>query len=258
MSIVGIGPGDTSLLSLRALKAINKCQVIVGYTTYIKLLEDLIRNKEVISSGMTEEIKRVKLAIKKALAGKDVCLVCSGDPGVYGMAGLALELLNKEEIDRIKIEIIPGIIAASSCASLLGAPLMHDFAVISLSDLLTDMQLIKQRIKKACAGDFVIVFYNPRSKKRTRPLKKAWQILMEHKSPNTPVGIVRNAERDNTEVIITILKDMLSYAEKIDMTTVIIVGNAHTFVKARYMITPRGYKLNGFDSNRNKLQNSVY
>lgn len=222
---------------------IKKSQVIVGYKTYIKLLGDLASGKEVVSSGMTEEIKRAGVAIKKAREGKNVCLVSSGDPGVYGMAGLVLELL-KEEDSEIKIEIIPGIMAATCCASILGAPLMNDFALISLSDLLTDRQVIKQRIKMAAKGDFVIVFYNPRSKKRTRPLKSAWQILMEHKSPNTPVGIVRNAKRENEEVTITTLENMLS-VENIDMVTTIVVGNSQTYLKGRYMITPRGYNLKG-------------
>lgn len=214
--------------------------MIVGYKTYIKLLGSLVAGKEVISSGMTQETKRARFAIRLAQEGRQVSLVSSGDPGVYGMAGPVLELLGKEEKDKIKIEIIPGIIAATSCASLLGAPLMHDFTVISLSDILTDLKLIKRRIAMAARGDFVIVFYNPQSKNRTRPLKAAWKILMKYKSPNTPVGIVRNAARKNEEVIVTILEDMLA-AKKIDMVTTIIIGNSQTYTKGRYMVTPRGY-----------------
>lgn len=212
----------------------------MGYKTYIELLGDLVAGKEVISSGMTQEAKRARFAIRLAQEGRQVSLVSSGDPGVYGMAGLVLELLGEEEKDKIKIEIIPGIIAATSCASLLGAPLMHDFAVISLSDILTDLKLIKRRIAMAARGDFVIVFYNPQSKNRTRPLKTAWKILMKYKSPNTPVGIVRNAARKNEEVTITTLKDMLA-AKKIDMVATIIIGNSHTHTKGQYMVTPRGY-----------------
>lgn len=145
-------------------------------------------------------------------------------------------------MERISIEIIPGITAASSCAGLLGAPLMNDFAVISLSDLLTDSKIIEKRIRSACQGDFVIAFYNPKSKKRIEPLQKAWQILMRYRSPETPVGIVRNARRENEEVVITSLKDMLA-AKKIDMGTTVIVGNSKTYVKGRYMVTPRGYKM---------------
>lgn len=241
LNIVGIGPGDRDFLSQKAYKAIRSCQVIVGYKAYIELLNDLVTGKEVLSSGMTQEIKRAKEAIEKALNGKNVCLISSGDPGIYGMAGITLELLRKEE-GHIEIEIIPGITAASSCASLLGAPLMNDFAVISLSDLLTDRRLIEERIESACKGDFVIVFYNPKSKKRIKPLERAWQILMRHRSPETPVGVVRNAQRDNEEVIIISLKDMLSL-KQIDMGATIIVGNSRTYVKGKYMITPRGYEL---------------
>jgi precorrin-3B C17-methyltransferase len=241
LNILGIGPGDMSFLNQRAYQAIHECQVIVGYRTYIKLLKNLVAGKEIISSGMTQESRRARQAIKKALDGKNVCLISSGDPGIYGMAGVILELLKKKEEKQIRIEVIPGITAASSCASLLGAPLMNDFAVISLSDLLTSRQLIERRIESACKGDFVIVFYNPKSTKRVKPLERAWQILMRHKSPQTPVGIVRNAQRENEEVTITSLKDMLS-VKRIDMGTTIIVGNSKTYVKGKFMITPRGYE----------------
>lgn len=212
--------------------------MIVGYKPYIELLGGLVFGKEVISSGMTQEIERARFAIEKVRQDKQVALISSGDSGVYGMAGLVLELLGDK--DKIKIEIIPAITAATSCAALLGAPLMNDFAVISLSDILTDLSLIKQRITQAARGDFVIVFYNPQSKKRKHPLKAAWEILMKHKLPQTPVGIVRNAARKGEEAVITTLKDML--AEKnIDMVTTIIVGNSKTYTKDNYMITPRGY-----------------
>jgi precorrin-3B C17-methyltransferase len=242
LNIVGIGPGDRDSLSPRAYKAIKECQVIVGYKAYLQLLDGLVAGKEIISSGMTKEVQRAEKAIEKVLAGIDVCLISSGDPGIYGMAGLILELLKKEEVGKIPIEIIPGVTAASSCASLLGAPLMNDFAVISLSDLLTDQKIIEKRIRTACQGDFVIVFYNPKSKKRIKPLNKAWQILMRYRSPRTPVGIVRNARRANEEVIITSLKEMLT-AKRIDMGATIIIGNSKTFTKGRYMVTPRGYEL---------------
>ena len=241
MYVVGIGPGNTSLLTLKAQKIIEESQVIIGYSTYIRLIDDLIKDKEVISYGMTQEVERAKYAIKRALSGDNVSLISGGDPGVYGMAGVVLQLLDKEE-DRIKIEIIPGVTAASSCAALLGAPLMHDFVVISLSDILTDSKLIEQRIELAARGDFVIVFYNPKSKKRVRPLKRAWEILMKYRSGNTIVGIVRNAQRENEEVVITALKNML-LSNKIDMRTIIIVGNSKTYTKGKFMITPRGYGL---------------
>lgn len=217
--------------------------MIVGYKTYIALLGGLLKDKEVIKTGMTQEAERARLAIRLAVEGKAVSLVSSGDPGVYGMAGLVIELLSKEESDSIKIEIIPGIIAATSCASLLGAPLTHDFAVISLSDLLTDLKLIERRVILAARGDFVIVLYNPRSKKRLRPLQIAWKLLLKYKSPDTPVGIVRNAARKNQEVTITTLKNMLN--KNIDMVTTIIIGNSKTYTKGQFMVTPRGYRWNG-------------
>lgn len=214
--------------------------MIVGYRTYVKLLGRLISDKEVISSGMTQEINRARFAIDAAKGGRQVALISSGDPGVYGMAGLVLELLSDEEKNKVEVEIIPAVTAATSCASLLGAPLMHDFAVISLSDILTDLDLIKRRITLAAQGDFVVVFYNPQSKKRKLPLKAAWEILMKHRPANTPVGIVRNAARRGEEIIITRLKDMLA-VKNIDMVTTIFVGNSKTYTKGRYMITPRGY-----------------
>ena len=216
--------------------------MIVGYNTYIKLLGDLTYNKEIIYSGMTEEIKRAKCSIEHAGRGRRVCVISSGDPGVYGMAGLVLELLKKNDLNKIEIEIIPGIIAATACAALLGAPLMHDFAVISLSDLLTDLELIKRRIELAAKADFVIALYNPKSAKRIIPFQKACDILLKYKSPHTPVGIVQNGYRRNQEVKVTTLKDMPSF-KKINMATTIIIGNSKTYVKGRYMITPRGYNL---------------
>ena len=227
-------------ISQRAREAIEECQVIVGYHTYIKLLGDLTYNKEIIYSGMTEEIKRAKYAIEHAGRGRRVCVISSGDPGVYGMAGLVLELLKKNDLNKIEIEIIPGIIAATACAALLGAPLMHDFAVISLSDLLTDLELIKRRIELAAKADFVIALYNPKSAKRIIPFQKACDILLKYKSPYTPVGIVQNGYRDNQEVKVTTLKNLFSF-KKINMATTILIGNSKTYVKDKYMITPRGY-----------------
>lgn len=228
-------------MSRKARDAIDECDVVVGYKTYVKLLGELVDGKEVISFSMTEEVRRVKCAMKKALEGKKVCLISSGDPGIYGMAGLVLELMG-DNSSMAKVEIIPAVSAASACASLLGAPLMHDFAVISLSNLLTDDELIKKRVELAAKADFVIVFYNPKSKRRIALLKAAWKILMKYKSPETPVGIVRNAYRSGEKIEITDLKNMLR-SEKIDMFTTIIVGNRKTYIKGKYMITPRGYKV---------------
>ena len=229
-------------MSQHAREAIERSQVVIGYKTYVKLLGNLVRGKEVVSSGMTEEIERAKCAIENARTGKKVSLISSGDPGVYGMAGLLLELLDKRDLNKVEIEIVPGIISANACASLLGAPLMHDFAVVSLSDLLTDLKLIKYRIKLAAKGDFVIVLYNPKSAKRIIPFKETCDILLKYRSPHTPVGIVRNAYRDDQEVIITTLKRLIS-SKKINMVTTVIIGNSKTYLKGRFMITPRGYDL---------------
>jgi len=192
---------------------------------------------------MAQEIKRVSLALERARAGKNVSLISSGDSGVYGMAGVALELLDKSDSKKIDIEIIPGIMAACAAGSLLGAPLMHDFAVISLSDLLTKWKTIERRLKAAAKADFVIAIYNPRSKNRTSPLKKAWKIIAKYRSRNTPVGIVKNAYRENEVIKILSLEDA-SLNKNIDMTTTIIVGNSKTYLKNQYMITPRGYNFN--------------
>ena len=191
---------------------------------------------------MTEETERAECAIADAGRGKKVCVISSGDPGVYGMAGLVLELLKKSDLDKIEIEIIPGIIAATACAALLGAPLMHDFAIISLSDILTDLKLIKRRIESAAKADFVIVLYNPKSAKRIIPFQMACDILLKYRSPHTPVGIALNAYRDNQEVMVTTLKKLPSF-KKINMATTIIIGNSETYVKGGYMITPRGYNV---------------
>ena len=238
LTVVGIGPGSLDLLTLRAKKAIEESSVIAGYKTYIALLGNLSKGKELISTGMTHEVERARQAIDKAKEGCRVCLVSSGDPGVYGMAGLVLELLKEDE--KIEVEIIPGVMASSGSAAILGAPLMHDFAVISLSDLLTDLGLIEQRVEAAAKADFVIALYNPKGKKRAKPLQRAWQILMRCRPLKTPVGIVRNCERAGQEVKITTLETMPSF-KNIDMVTTIIVGNSQTFVKDKYMITPRGY-----------------
>ena len=188
---------------------------------------------------MTEEVKRAQFAIDRALEGQTVCVVSGGDPGIYGMAGVVLGLLTEEDRKKVKIEVIPAISAASACASRLGAPLMHDFVTISLSDRLTDVTLINKRVTLAAQGDFVIVFYNPKSKKRKDPFDNACRILLEHKSPRTPVGIVRKAYRPGQEIEITTLRDLPS--KNIDMATTIIIGNSQTYIKNSYMITPRGY-----------------
>ncbi|MBI4335609.1 MAG: precorrin-3B C(17)-methyltransferase [Candidatus Omnitrophica bacterium] len=241
LSIVGIGPGDKGQMSQGARRAIAGADCLVGYSTYIKLLGGASSGKEILSSGMTHEVERAAEAIEKARRGKAVCVISSGDPGVYGMAGVILELLGSADAGKIDIEIMPGIMSANACAALLGAPLMNDFAVISLSDLLTKWKDIEKRLGAAAKAGFVIVLHNPRSKSRTKPLAMAWDIIKRHRPPLTPVGIVRNAYRSGEVVKITRLKDAPTLRD-IDMATTIIVGTSKTYVKNGYMITPRGYR----------------
>lgn len=236
-----------SHLSQRAKEAIAESEVIVGYTTYVKLLGYLIRRKTVVSSGMTAEIYRATQAIQKALEGKKVCIISSGDPGIYGMSGIVLELLKNNATRKLQVEIIPGITAASACASLLGAPLTQDFAVISLSDLLVDRKGIEKKLRCALKADFVVVLYNPKSKTRTEPFERAWNIIRKHRASKTPVGIVNNAYRKDERKKITLLKDT-AFLKDIGMTTTIIIGNSQTYIKNGYMITPRGYDLKKAES----------
>ncbi|MFA5881534.1 MAG: precorrin-3B C(17)-methyltransferase [Eubacteriales bacterium] len=229
-------------MSWRAHQVIKEADVIIGYKTYIELLGDLIKGKEVISSGMTREVERSLLAIERAAAGQYVAVVSSGDPGIYGMAGVTLELLEKQDVgDQIDVEIVPGISSANAAAASLGAALMHDFAVVSLSDLLTPWEVIEKRLEAAAAADFVIVLYNPVSKKRTEQIKRAREVFLRHKPLKTPVGIVRNAKRGNEKVIHTDLEHFLE--NEIDMFTIVLIGNKETYRSGRFMITPRGYNL---------------
>lgn len=224
-----------------ARRAIAASDCLVGYSTYIKLLGGLTAGKEVIVSGMTKEVDRADAAVKKALEGKTVSIISSGDPGVYGMAGVVLEFLKRGTQDKIDIEIVPGIMSANACAALLGAPLMNDFAAISLSDIMTERKAIEKRISAAAKTDFVIVFYNPKSRSRTKPFERAIDIINRYRPPQTPVGVVRKAYRDGQAVKIVRLKGLAALKD-IDMTTTIIVGNSNTYVKNGYMVTPRGYK----------------
>ena len=215
--------------------------MIVGYKTYVDMIEpQLLHGKEIISTGMTGEIRRCRIAIEKALEGIDTVIVSSGDAGIYGMAGLALELLVKQGLmDRVKVEVIPGIPALSAAAALLGAPLMHDFAVISLSDLMTPWETIEARVEAAAKADFVLVIYNPMSKKRDWQLAHVRDLALKYRDGHTPVGIVRNAAREGESIEITSLSEIDQY--KVDMLSILIVGNSRTQVFGGKMITPRGY-----------------
>ncbi|EAH2671545.1 precorrin-3B C(17)-methyltransferase [Listeria monocytogenes] len=238
--VIGIGPGDKRLMTGEALQAIEDAEVIVGYVTYIKLIKELIKDKEVVKTGMRREIDRCQEAVDIALTGKKVAVVSSGDAGIYGMAGLVLELAEKSNPD-LEVKVIPGITASIGAAAVLGAPIMHDFCHISLSDLMTPWEVIEKRLTHAAMADFVVCFYNPRSKGRANHLANAFQKMMEYKSGDTVVGIVKDVGRKEERKIITTMRD-IDY-ELVDMTTMVIVGNKETYVKNDKMITPRGYTL---------------
>lgn len=237
--MVGIGPGARNEISQRALDALKNSETIVGYKLYIELVKDIIKTKQIIATAMRKEIERVEMAIQEALTGKTVSIISSGDPGVYGMAGLVLEVIARQNRD-LPVEIISGIPAANAAAAVLGAPLMHDYAVISLSDLLTPWETIEKRVRCAAEADYVVVLYNPKSSQRDWQIEKTTHILLQHKRPSTPVGIVKGVSRDDESVIITTLDKIT--ACPIDMTTVIIIGNSTTFQFRDYMITRRGYQ----------------
>ena len=238
--VVGTGPGSEEYLSLRAIAVLKQCDVVVGYKTYIKLIEDLVEGKELISSGMRKEVERCAMVVELAESGKNVCLISSGDSGVYGMAGIVLEMVDKAQ-NAIEVEIVPGITSALSSASLAGAPLMNDFVVLSLSDLMTPWEVITHRTEKAAEGDFVICVYNPKSMERVEQIEIFTNILLRHRGPETAVAIVKNAMREKSAVTLTTLGEMLQHP--IDMTTTLIIGNSQTYISNGKMITPRGYKI---------------
>ena len=237
---IGLGPGDSEYMSPKAKEAILSCDVVVGYTAYMELIEDLTQGKELISTGMTGEMQRCEAAIDEALKGKQVCVVSSGDAGIYGMASLLFELAEKHE--SIEIEVIPGITAAISAAAILGSPLTNDFAVISLSDLLTPWDVIEKRLDACSSADMVVSIYNPRSSKRSDYLRKACEISLRHKPKDTKCGYVRNAYRgDSGEVRICTLEELAD--AQVDMFTTVIIGNSATVIINGKLVTTRGYDL---------------
>ena len=243
ITVVGIGPGSSRDMTARAKEAVERADVIVGYTTYLNLIKDLIGEKETFGTGMTGEIERCKKALREAKT-KNVVVISGGDAGVYGMAGLAAELMLELPSDeRPAFETIPGVSAVNAAAAILGAPLMHDFAVISLSDLLTPWDKIERRLDAAAHADFVIALYNPKSRRRPQNINKARDILLRHKSPSTPVGIVTDAFRENERRVISTLDKFTD--EEITMFSVVIVGNSETYAKDGLIITPRGYENKG-------------
>jgi precorrin-3B C17-methyltransferase len=242
LTIVGIGPGAHAHTTPAALAAIEHAEVVVGYTTYIRLVRDLIQNKEIIRTGMTEEIGRARAAVDRARAGANVVIISSGDAGVYGMAGLVFQVLQESgwrRGDPPDLRLVPGITALNACASLVGAPLGHDFCAISLSDLLTPWSIIERRIAAAAESDFVIGLYNPASGRRTRQIVRAHEIIAQHRAGTTPVALVKSAYRKLEQRVLTDLDHFLDY--EIGMLTTVIIGSSQTFVFEGHMVTPRGY-----------------
>ncbi|WP_139488620.1 precorrin-3B C(17)-methyltransferase [Brevibacillus dissolubilis] len=241
--LIGFGPGHFDHLTYRARAAIEESQMIIGYNTYVDLIRDLLTDQEIVRTGMTEEVSRAQEAVRQAEMGNTVAVISSGDAGVYGMAGLVYEVLVEKGWkpgSGIEVEVIPGISAIQSCASLLGAPVMHDACTISLSDHLTPWATIAKRVEAAAEADFVIALYNPRSGRRTRQIVETQRILLKYRSPDTPVGLVKSAYRDRQSVIMTTLAEMLEH--DIGMLTTVIIGNSTTFFYENLMITPRGYQ----------------
>ena len=237
--VVGLGPGELSQATGRAVQALEECQVITGYTVYIDLIKEKFSHKKLLSTPMKKEVERCRLAIEEALKGQTVGMVCSGDAGVYGMAGLIYEIA--QEYPPIEIEVVPGITAACSGAAVLGAPLIHDFAVISLSDLLTPWERIEKRLECAAMADFVICLYNPSSIKRHDYLEKACDIIMKHKSGDTVCGIAKNIGREGESGTVLTLDELRN--TKVDMFSTVYIGNSTTKAVNGRMVTSRGYRL---------------
>ncbi len=236
---VGIGPGDYEKMTLEAVKVMSSCDVIVGYTVYVDLVREHFPGKEFLTTPMRREEERCRMAFEEAAKGKTTAMICSGDAGVYGMAGLLLEM-GKDYPD-CQVEVIPGVTAALSGAAVLGAPLVHDFAVISLSDLLTPWDLIKKRLACAAEGDFSICIYNPSSRKRSDYLRQACAVLLEYRSPDTVCGLVRNIGREGQSFQILTLEELKD--AQTDMFTTVFVGNSSAKRINDRMVTPRGYHL---------------
>jgi len=243
--VVGVGPGHHDHMTFRAKQVIEESQIIVGYETYVSLVEDLINGKEVYRYPMTQEVDRANQAIDFAEKGGIVSLVSSGDPGIYAMVGLIYEILAEKGWKKgngIDVECVPGVSSLNSCSALIGSPLMTDFAVVSMSDLLVPWEIIVKRVEAAALGDFVTVVYNPSSKKRIHQLKDAREIFLKYRNPETPVAIVKGAFRDSQSIVLTNLEKMLDYPDMMGMITTIIIGNSSSYNYDDMMINPRGYR----------------
>ena len=234
---MGIGPGSYENMTVRAQEALKASDILIGYTVYIDLVKEHFPEKEMLTTGMRKEVARCELALEKAAEGKDVAMICSGDAGVYGMSGLIEELAVKYE--GVEVETIPGVSAVLSGAAILGAPLMHDFAVISLSDLMTPWEKIEKRLENAAAADFVICLYNPSSHKRHDYLQKACDLVLKYQSPETVCGIAKNIGREGECTEVLTLKELRD--TEVDMFSTVFIGNSQTKKIGDKMVTPRGY-----------------
>ena len=248
ISVVGIGPGDRRDMTLAAVETLQQADIVVGYKYYVPFVRDLLKKDAiVIENGMKQEKRRIEQAIEMLKEGNDVCVISSGDSGIYGMASLVYEM-NEEMKAGAEIEVIPGISAFQKAAALLGAPMGHDFCVISLSDLLTPWLLIEKRIKGAASADFVTAIYNPKSVGRYWQLYRLKEIFLEERNGDTPVGYVRQAGREGEEVKVTTLEDF--DPEEVDMFTVVVIGNSRSRILEGNIVTPRGY----FDGEEEKME----
>ena len=255
--IVGVGPGHHDHMTFRAKRVIEESDTIVGYETYVNLVEDLIDGKDIHRYAMTQEVERAHQCIDLAKEGKIVSLVSSGDPGIYGMAGLIFEILAESgwnpESD-LQVELVPGVSALNSCASLIGSPLMTDFAVVSMSDLLVPWEIIVKRVEAAAQGDYVIVIYNPSSKKRIHQLQDTRKLLLKYRKPSTPVAIIKGAFRKSQTIVMTDLEHLEEHSDKLGMISTVIVGNYSTYNFKDLMINPRGYT-SKYNLQEQKIQN---
>lgn len=232
--VIGIGPGGLEHMTLKAKQAIEESNIVVGYNKYIDMIKPLVEDKELFSTGMRGEEARCRKALELSKENNTVALISTGDSGIYGMAGLILQMQEGESV-----EIIPGVTASSAAGSVIGAPLMHDNCNISLSDLMTPYDLIKKRVRNAADADMIISLYNPRSKGRPHYLREAIEIINEYRELNTPVAVVRHALRDGQEYKLFTLENFDE--EVVDMFSIVIVGNSQSFIKNGKFITPRGY-----------------
>ncbi len=237
--VIGIGPGEPNRMTAEARAALREADVLCGYTLYVEQVRELFGGKEICTTPMTRELDRCRMALRTAAGGKNVAFVCSGDAGVYGMAGPVLEMSGA--YPEVEIGIIPGVTAALSGAAVLGAPLMHDFCVISLSDLLTPWETIENRLRCAALGDFSLCLYNPASRKRKDHLRRACGILLKIKSPDTVCGWVRNIGRQGQEHRVLSLGELRE--EELDMFTTVFIGSSRTYRIGDRMVTPRGYEI---------------